>query len=97
LIHPTFDQGVPIVKSILSATIVALLAGTTLAAAQGQPTNPPFGDASQPRNDPQLQQQNRTLGTPSQQGRTSGQGTQPIDDTSTRNADPHQQPGRPSR
>jgi len=81
-------------KTILAATIVALLAGTTLAAAQGQPTNPPFGDASQPRNDPQLQQQNRNVGTPStsQQGRTT---RQPIDDTSTRNADPHLRSTRP--
>ncbi|MGE0034569.1 MAG: hypothetical protein AB7S93_02935 [Xanthobacteraceae bacterium] len=80
-------------KSILTATVIALLAGTTLAAAQ-QPTNPPFGDASQPRNDPQLQQQNRNVGTPStsQQGRTT---RQPIDDTSTRNADPHLRSTRP--
>jgi hypothetical protein len=87
------------VKIILSAAMVALIAGTTLAAAQGQPTNPPFGDASQPRNDPQLQLQNRNLGTPStsQQGRTTGQGVQPLDDTSTRNADPHLRSNRPNR
>jgi hypothetical protein len=83
------------VKTVLTATIVALLAGTTLAVAQ-QPTNPPFGDASQPRNDPQLQQQNRGLGTTrsQQQGRTTNQ---PVDDTSTRNADPHQRSNRPNR
>lgn len=81
-------------KSVLTATIVALLAGTTLAAAQGQPTNPPFGDASQPRNDPQLQQQNRSQGTSSQQRRTTGQ---PVDDTATRNADPHLRSNRPNR
>lgn len=81
-------------KTIIAATFAALLAGTTVASAQ-QPTNPPFGDASQPRNDPQLQQQNRALGTPSlQQGRTT---QQPIDDTSTRNADPHQRSTRPVR
>lgn len=81
-------------KTILAATFAVLLAGTTLAAAQ-QPTNPPFGDASQPRNDPQLQQQNRALGTPSQQqGRTP---QQPVDDTSTRNADPHQRSTQPNR
>jgi hypothetical protein len=81
------------VKSILTATAVALLAGTTLAAAQ-QPTNPPFGDASLPRNDPQLQQQHRNVGTPStsQQGRTT---RQPIDDTSPRHADPHLRSTRP--
>jgi hypothetical protein len=83
------------VKAIFAATFAALLAGTTLAAAQ-QPTNPPFGDASQPRNDPQLQLQNRNVGTPStsQQGRTT---QQPVDDTSTRNADPHQRSTRPNR
>ena len=80
-------------KTILAATFAALLAGTTVASAQ-QPTNPPFGDASQPRNDPQLQQENR-LGTPSQQqGRTI---QRPVDDTSTRNADPHQRSTRPNR
>ena len=41
------------------ATMAALLAGTTLAVAQSQPTYPPQGDASQPRNDPQLQEQYR--------------------------------------
>ena len=84
-------------KTILRATIAALLAGTTLAAAQGQPTNPPFGDASQPRSDPQLQQQNRIPSTTSQQGRTTGPGVKPLDDTSTRNADPHLRSGQPSR
>ena len=82
------------------ATTAALLAGTMLAAAQSQPTYPPQGDASQPRNDPQLQEQYRMPSTPSQPGRmgTTGQGGYRYgDDTTTRNADPNQQPGRPSR
>jgi hypothetical protein len=89
------------VKITLIATTAALLAGTMLAAAQSQPTYPPQGDASQPRNDPQLQEQYRApANTQSQPGRmgTAGRGgTQQGDDTTTRNADPHQQPGRPSR
>ncbi len=88
-------------KTILSTTIVALLAGTTLAAAQSQPTYPPQGDASQPRNDPQVQEQYRNPSTPTQpQGRmgTTGQGgMQQGDDNAPRKADPNQQPGRPSR
>ena len=38
-------------KTIVIATLAALLAGTTLASAQSQPTYPPAQDYSQPRND----------------------------------------------
>jgi hypothetical protein len=85
------------VKITTIVTMAALLAGTTLAAAQSQPTYPPQGDASQPRNDPQLQQQYRVPSSDSRMGTTGQGGYRYGDDTTTRNADPHQRPHRPYR
>jgi hypothetical protein len=86
------------VKPILTATMAALLASTTLAAAQSQPTNPPQQDYSQPRNDTQLQQEYRVPSSPVEDSRsgTTGQGRYRQGDEN-RNVDPSQQPRRPSR
>ena len=61
-------------KTIVIATLAALLAGTTLASAQSQPTYPPAQDYSQPRNDPQLQQEYRVPSSPVEDSRTATTG-----------------------
>lgn len=62
--------------TLIATTLAALLAGTSLAAAQRQPTYPPAQDYSQPSGDPQLQQEYQVPSSPVEDSRTSttGQG-----------------------